>query len=234
LGEVVNKRMKQALSIATMFGLIAYAWVLLGGPKPAGSRRCGEPSSEESDPVCEPRPMAAIVSRQMANAQSAVPRMKLMNEAQVKRLRATMLASITKAPTPDGEPVNPGKPKRPAPPTDLQAAIEEIRPLLRECYELGQKERPELREATAMVSLSIIGDEQLGGVVEQSTIDEGSENMTPAFSECVRETMYRLKLREPEGRGRVLVIYPLRFGVTAAPETNPGATPEDAPIPAGP
>jgi hypothetical protein len=98
-----------------------------------------------------------------------------------------------------------------APPPDLTEAIDELKPLLRECYELGRKENPVLRQATATVNLSIIDDGQGGGIVEHSLIDEGSENLTSSLAECVRETMYRMKVSAPEGMGRVNVIYPIHF-----------------------
>jgi hypothetical protein len=66
-------------------------------------------------------------------------------------------------------------------------------------------------------------------VIEQSRIDAHSEGMTPALSECVRETMYSLKLRAPEGRGRVEVTYPFRL---VAPDSKPAAKPGDTEKPA--
>jgi hypothetical protein len=98
----------------------------------------------------------------------------------------------------------------------IRSAVSEIAPLLGECFDLARSDQPQLRKARVVVHFSIIGDEQLGGVIETSQIGDDSEGMTPVLAECVRETMYGLKLPAPEGQGRVEVTYPFLMVATDA------------------
>ena len=99
--------------------------------------------------------------------------------------------------------------------TDVRAAIEAMRPLLEECFSLGRQEQPDLSSAVAIVDFTVVGDDQVGGVIETSGIGEGSKNVSPTMSECIRETMLTLMLPPPRSHGRAGVVYPFRFGAAA-------------------
>ncbi len=92
----------------------------------------------------------------------------------------------------------------------IQERVREIVPLVRECYELGLEEEPSL--AGRMVArFTIVGDPDIGGIVEEVTLGEESDLESPVVEECVRETMYTLELAAPEEGGRVVVNYPFQF-----------------------
>ncbi len=60
------------------------------------------------------------------------------------------------------------------------------------------------------VKFSVIGDPELGGLIEDSSILEetvGSE----ILNECIRETMYAVKLDPPKEGGVLKISYPFRF-----------------------
>jgi hypothetical protein len=92
----------------------------------------------------------------------------------------------------------------------LRERIEEIRPLLKECYQLALEQRPAL-EGSLKVQFTVVADERLGGVIESSEIIAGSAQADPELRECVQESMYALRLKAPRNGGRVTVTYPFRF-----------------------
>jgi hypothetical protein len=93
----------------------------------------------------------------------------------------------------------------------IQAQIAEIVPLVMECYEMELAQAPSLA-GNLKVRFKIIGDEEYGGLVVESQILKESSLVDQAgLVECVRETMYALRLHAPEGGGEVTVTYPFKF-----------------------
>jgi hypothetical protein len=93
----------------------------------------------------------------------------------------------------------------------IRAAIRELVPLVRECYENALRDQPDLG-GRLTVEFSIAGEPEIGGVVTESRIagtDAGA--LHAGLEECVRETMYGLKLDAPAGGGTVQVRYPFVF-----------------------
>lgn len=99
-------------------------------------------------------------------------------------------------------------------PEYIRSAVQELKPLIRECYELALDQQPDL-EGRLVVDFEIVGEPDVGGVVETSEIDEASDLRHPALDECIRETMYTAELPAPEGGGRVTVRYPFNFSNAA-------------------
>jgi hypothetical protein len=99
----------------------------------------------------------------------------------------------------------------------IQESIREIVPLVKECYEMALAEDPETR-GKLIVRFTIIADEEYGGLVETSELTEDSAGAgSPLLNECLRETMYALKIKAPEGGGRVTVNYPFIFKTAEPP-----------------
>ncbi len=96
--------------------------------------------------------------------------------------------------------------------------MKEILPLVRGCFERTLLRRPDV-EGKAVVEFSIVGEEEVGGLVELSESDnEASTIEDEQFSECIQETMYALEFKPPEGGGRVVVRYPFEFFLADSPE----------------
>jgi hypothetical protein len=85
-------------------------------------------------------------------------------------------------------------------------------PLLKECYDGARLDNEELG-GQLNLEFAIVGEEEIGGLVETSTIEPGSSTIDdPVFLECVRESVYAMQLEAPPaGGGRVVVRYPLKF-----------------------
>jgi hypothetical protein len=101
----------------------------------------------------------------------------------------------------------------------VREAMRELLPLFHECQEMGQGGA--LAVGKLVFEMSIIGDETVGGLVENVVVAEDDQfKGNPSFSECMRETLFSMKLPAPRGRGRLTIRYPMMFS------EGPNATPE--------
>src|SRR5204862_7530164 len=72
----------------------------------------------------------------------------------------------------------------------IKARIGEIKPLMKECYEMGLARKPDLA-GKLLVKFSIVADPDVGGLVERAEIlkgQGGGDIDDPGVHECVRET----------------------------------------------
>ncbi len=101
--------------------------------------------------------------------------------------------------------------------------MRELVPLFHECQEMGQGK--DLPSGKLIFEMSVIGDESLGGLVEDVKFTDDSElKSNSEFAECMRETLFSLKLSAPKGRGRLLIKYPMAFSAPNAPRPAPRNT----------
>ncbi|MFP6686021.1 MAG: hypothetical protein VB934_14985 [Polyangiaceae bacterium] len=97
-------------------------------------------------------------------------------------------------------------------PAKIKAALRELVPLLRECYENARQDDAEIN-GKLVLSYSIGGDDSVGGIVEESEIDVGESDelaSNEALVQCVTETIYTIEIEPPPG-GLMQVTYPLQF-----------------------
>lgn len=100
--------------------------------------------------------------------------------------------------------------------------MRELVPLFHECQEMGQGK--DLPSGKLIFEMSVIGDESLGGLVEDVKFTDDSElKSNSEFAECMRETLFSLKLSAPKGRGRLLIKYPMAFSAPNAQRPAPRA-----------
>lgn len=86
----------------------------------------------------------------------------------------------------------------------------EVLPLVRECYNMLLDRDSEIA-GRVVLQFTIMGDEAVGGIVEEVSFGEDSEIRDPSFRECLAETMRSTVFAPPEGGGRVVVKYPFVF-----------------------
>jgi hypothetical protein len=91
----------------------------------------------------------------------------------------------------------------------IREQIREITPLIKECYEMALEENPDL-SGKVTVRFSVIGDPELGGLIRDSSILEETVG-SGALNECIRETMYAVKLDPPKEGGVLMISYPFMF-----------------------
>lgn len=86
---------------------------------------------------------------------------------------------------------------------------EELMPLVDECYALARETQPQLM-SMLVLDVELIGDEELGGVVESVKVGEGNEVVDPALIECVQESLLGTTLPPPPEGGREAMQLQLR------------------------
>lgn len=97
-------------------------------------------------------------------------------------------------------------------PTYLRERIrEDFVPMARQCYEQLLGRQPEA-SGRVLAEFVIVGDERLGGVVDEVSVAARDGGITdPGFATCLRESMYTVAFRPPPGRGSLRVRYPFTF-----------------------
>lgn len=93
----------------------------------------------------------------------------------------------------------------------IQSVIRGARPLIKECYMLARDTLPGAR-GMVMVEFTILGEQDVGGVVETAKIiSDNALSTNKTMSECITQTMLSLEFPAPEGGGKVRVKYPFLF-----------------------
>lgn len=89
---------------------------------------------------------------------------------------------------------------------------EELFPLARQCYEQLLERQPDAGGRVTL-SYSIVGDAQLGGYVDDASIDAGAPDaiQDPEMQTCMRESMNSISFAPPKTGGAVTVEYPIEF-----------------------
>jgi hypothetical protein len=87
---------------------------------------------------------------------------------------------------------------------------EDFFPLARDCYDRALRRNPKLGGKVEL-HFTIVGDERVGGIVEDSFIGDGSTLHDEEFETCVTESMMSLAFAPPRGGGTVTVTYPIEF-----------------------
>ena len=91
--------------------------------------------------------------------------------------------------------------------------IQELVPLFVECYQLAMEEDRTLPEQVELSArLTIVGERDVGGFVEDSTIEnlDGRDTNT-TFDECMTETLLSMEFPPPQWGGRGQVTYRMVF-----------------------
>lgn len=86
----------------------------------------------------------------------------------------------------------------------------DLMPLVDECHALVREAHPELA-GMLVLDLEILGDEDIGGVVNTLEPGQGNEIAEPALLECVRESLLATTLPPPEQGGRDAISLSMRF-----------------------
>lgn len=102
---------------------------------------------------------------------------------------------------------------------------DEVIELVKECYDVALEHDPKLA-GKIVLDFAIVGDESVGGVVEEVTMADGSTLLDPDLAECVTESMASATFDPPEGGGRVRVTYPFEFTTEIELNNDDGPKPE--------
>lgn len=99
----------------------------------------------------------------------------------------------------------------------IRDRIDDIKPLLAECFELARTDDESLA-GLLTVEFVIDAEEEVGGYVREASIPEDTNDdavmvANEGLRECVTETILSLEFEPPEGGGEVTVRYPFHFAV---------------------
>jgi hypothetical protein len=200
-------------ALLALFGLLLYFWLGRSDSSPARGARDEQTraSEHEGSSASSPPAPEASPTRRARPSDAERSRWQALRTA-IERARAERVREWTKSRS-----SAPGGASSDAdaigtlPADYIRAQMQAIRPLIIECYEETLRTEPGLA-GRLVVEFDIAGEPDVGGIVEDSRIDESSDlARSAALSECVRETIYSLELRAPEGGGRVQVRYPFVF-----------------------
>lgn len=212
---------------ALVLGLGGF-WLASGGLSPPPP----SPEAVAVSPDTGPAPVAPVVpvtgpaTPAAAAAPAAVEapspthsRSRPIDPAQ-HRIVATQIRERLKAARPTSEEGTAGgepnsiPPFGPPPPLPREYIVDAIRGQFiaraRDCYNVLLQENPE-SGGKVVVSFTVIADEEIGGVVDEVQLAEGTEMTDVAFTDCLRASMYEVLFDPPSDGGSVTVTYPLTF-----------------------
>jgi hypothetical protein len=84
---------------------------------------------------------------------------------------------------------------------------EDFLPLAKQCYEAAL-ERDSGIAGKLVMSFNIVGDDEVGGIVEAADSTEDSTISDPELLYCMRESMLSMQFEPPKQGGSVTVVYP--------------------------
>ncbi len=92
---------------------------------------------------------------------------------------------------------------------------EDFFPMARECYGAFLDQRHDAGRTdvngSIVMKFTIVGDEKVGGVVEEASLGDAGTLTDETLATCFRESMMSMAFRPPPRRGQVTVEYPIAF-----------------------
>jgi hypothetical protein len=91
-----------------------------------------------------------------------------------------------------------------------EAIREQLVPVALDCYTSALQDDPKLA-GTLIMNFTIVGAQDVGGVVEDASIGEDSTLDSLFVSECLRESLMAVEFEPPPDGGRLEISYPVTF-----------------------
>ena len=226
---------KVVLPALLLLFLLAGGWLVLGGetPRSADEARSHEPRAQVTElererPSAAREPSASLRPKPAASKQEREAMRRRIVEAMDARQRAAgerddgSAGGGGRPASPPREPSGAMPPEEAAPApgnlTDrtgnhgylMKVMNEDLVPLADECYALARETQPELA-GMLVIDVEIIGDEDIGGVIESATPGQANELADPGLVECVRESLLSTTLPPPPQGGKDAISLSLRL-----------------------
>ncbi len=219
------------LAAAILVGL----WLMLGTQPPAGSPLAQDRQSVTQAAQREPSPGRSRVDAdertrriREQSVERAALRQRITEAMQARELAA---AANGRGATAEDDPrAAPARARRAGNPAVAEEApgapplldrtgnhayltrvlSEQLMPLAEECYELARVKQPELG-GELVLEFAILGDEDVGGVIDSVAPGPRNEIVDPGLLECISESLLATSLPPPEQGGRDEVSLNMRF-----------------------
>ncbi len=216
--------------IALVGALVAAVFLWRTSSQPQGDPRTASAEEEQERSAAiahaSEAPKAGHVA-QGTDGSSAEPTLPVLDRKKRDDLRAAIWRSLGQD-IPDAAPapaayVLPEVPPWPDDPGDHENALgrldpqyiqdrvrNEFFPLARKCYG-DMSERIADAGGRVVLAFDIVGNKNIGGIVEQVDVLNKSTLRDPAFIDCMRQSFLSVRFPPPEGGGMVTVEYPIEF-----------------------
>lgn len=232
--------MRRVVGLLVVVGVILVAWWLWSGQaNERASSTDGESSatkassdqapSERSSRVNPAKGRSAAANRRRASpeqlARRNAMRQKILDSIHARERAAEERGSSSTSGAsdePDSLPSSEDELDDPPPPTGglidrtgnhahlVEVMNQDLMPLADECYAMALEEQPDLA-GLLVVDLEIIGEEEIGGIVESVRPGQNNELAQPDLLECVRESILSTTLPPPPQGGRDAISLSLRL-----------------------
>jgi hypothetical protein len=214
---------RAAVAIVLVLAGVLAAWLALRDRAPSGTPSTARempssgpsqaPRGDAHEPGGDGDAAAAPRSRSPAAARKT-ERDRVRRDAlraEIAARRATSGAGPRARPSDEARPAE-APPAEPVLDKDyIQSRIrEDLVPIAKECYETALEDQPDLAGKLVM-KFAIVGEPDVGGVVDAAEIDPSSTLVHPDLHECMRESMMSLSFAPPDQGGTVQVTYPFEF-----------------------
>lgn len=171
------------------------------GAEETASHYEGTASPLGTTPTPTPSPSASAAPKKLTLAEREELKKKIYGALWVESGKKPSAEEIAHAP-PTAAPLSPAY---------IQQRIrEDFKPMAVKCYEDLLAKRPDAG-GLAKMEFTIVADEKLGGMVEETKLGEGSTLVDPAFSTCLLESLSTVSFAPPEKGGKTTVHYPITF-----------------------
>ncbi len=218
--------MNERRSFAILGGVVILAagiFLLRRGPaaaRPAAARAVTPEATVEAPAPSEP--WHSTPAHEAARRARDAKRAEIL--AAIQRRQAASAASPPKAAAPSSTAAAQAEAEPPPghyePSYIRQVFRDDMFPIMKECYASALKRQPKLAGKLVM-KFAIVGDPQVGGVVEDAEFAPESDLQDDEMQTCVRESLSALTFdKPPEGGGRVTVTYPVLFSPDDEEEVN--------------
>lgn len=184
--------------------------------RPTPDRRGGSPSADDR---AAPSASEAARPGEPESSRSRRPTAAQREHHALMRARierALRLREEAKAEPPPEAPAAPATATSPLPAGALpkeyirQAVRDDLVPLARECYGNMLELDPKY-SGRMVIEFDIMGDEDVGGIVDAVAMAPDNELTDPQFVECMSESLMTVEFEPPTAGGVVHVTYPMIF-----------------------
>ncbi len=198
-----------------------YAWTTLSDEGPAAPATASKTVSAPADRPTEApsaAPPAHAAPPGSATPPAAAPRAAAVDRARDRAKRDALRERIQDAQRKRLDAAQPGDDGSDDPPPTgqldpkyIQSRIQEdLVPLATECYQMALED-DEALEGRLVIQFSIVGEPDVGGIVETAEASAESDIVHEDLVECMRESMMSVSFDPPQDGGTLSVSYPFVF-----------------------